>query len=82
MYLIYAPILPYFAMGYASHLVLDVTNKQGIRLFWPLSTQPSLGICTAKGIANTAVMVIGVVMAVLLLALRLAPLFGLDVPVA
>lgn len=80
-YLIYAPILPYFAVGYVSHLVLDVTNKQGIRLFWPLSTQPSLGICTAKGIANTAVMVIGVVTAVLLLALRLAPLFGFDVPV-
>lgn len=68
------PLLPYFAIGYASHLVLDVTNKQGIRLFWPLDASVSLGLCRAKGMANKVTLAIGVVAAVLLLAYRIAPL--------
>ena len=67
-YLVCAPLLPFFAIGYASHLVLDVTNKQGIQLFWPAKAQPSLGLCHAKGMANTVVMAAGFAAAVLLLA--------------
>ena len=33
VYLACAPLLPYFAIGYTSHLLLDITNKQGIRLY-------------------------------------------------
>ena len=65
------PLLPYFDIGYATHLVLDVTNKQGIRLFWPLRGEVSLGLCHAKGMANNVVMVAGFAIAVLLLAYRL-----------
>ena len=71
VYLICMPLLPYFAMGYASHLVLDVTNKQDIRLFWPLRTQVSLRLCRAKGVTNTVVMIAGFAATVLLLAFRL-----------
>ena len=71
-----APLLPYFAAGYASHLVLDVTNRQGIRLFWPLRSKASLGLCHAKGAANTASMVLGIAAATLLLVHRLGPLVG------
>lgn len=77
VYLACAPLLPYFAVGYASHLVLDVTNKQGIRLLWPSRKNVSLGLCRAKGAANTALMFAGFAVAVLLLAYRL----GLIAPV-
>ena len=65
------PLLPYFVLGYASHLVLDVTNKQGVRLFWPLHVNVSLGLCRAKGVANTVAMVLGSVLAVFMLVYRL-----------
>ena len=71
VYLACAPLLPYFAVGYASHLVLDVANKQGVRLLWPLRKNVSLGLCRAKGAANTALMFAGFAVAVLLLAYRL-----------
>lgn len=76
VYLVCAPLLPYFAVGYASHLLLDVTNKQGIRLLWPLRKETGLGLCRAKGLANNVVLVAGIALAVLLLAYRL----GLIVP--
>lgn len=71
VYLACAPLLPYFAVGYASHLALDVTNKQGIRLLWPLHADIRLGLCRAKGPANTIVMIAGFAASVLLLAYRL-----------
>lgn len=74
VYLACKPLLPYFAIGYASHLTLDATNKQGIPLLWPLRTKTSLGLCTAKGAANTVVMIIGCIAVVLLLAYRMMPL--------
>ena len=76
VYLVCEPLLPYFAVGYASHLVLDITNKQGIRLFWPLKAEPSLGLCRAKGTANTVVMALGFVACGILLASRLAPIIN------
>ena len=81
-YLVCAPLLPYFAAGYASHLALDVTNKQGIQLFWPFKANASLGLCRAKGAANAAVMVLGIAAAAILLAFRLAPLVGVSIGVA
>ena len=71
VYLACAPLLTYFALGYATHLALDATNKQGIRLLWPLRMEASLGLCHAKGVANKVVMVAGFAAAVLLLAYRL-----------
>ena len=73
-----APLLPYFAMGYASHLALDITNKQKTQLFWPFGKGVSLGICHAKGLSNKVLLVAGVVAAVLLLAYRIAPLLVVE----
>ena len=78
VYLVCEPLVPYFAVGYASHLVLDVTNKQGIPLLWPLGAKASLGLCTARGLANTVVMVLGYVAVGVLLAYRLAPLLPVE----
>ncbi|MBQ9041916.1 MAG: metal-dependent hydrolase [Eggerthellaceae bacterium] len=74
VYLVCEPLLLYFAVGYASHLVLDVTNKQPIRLFWPLRAGVSLKLCTARGLANKIVCVAGIAVAALLLWYRLLPL--------
>ncbi len=71
MYLICKPLLPYFAIGYASHLVLDITNKQSIKLFFPLETSVCLKLCTAKGLANKLTCVIGTIAALALLAYHL-----------
>ena len=73
-YLACQPLLPYFVVGYASHLVLDVTNHQSIRLFWPTQTGVSLGLCRAKGVVNSVVLAAGLVACVLLFAYRLYPL--------
>ena len=80
-YLICEPLLPYFVIGYASHLVLDITNKQGIQLFWPFKANASLGLCRAKGVSNSVVLVLGIAVAALLLAYRLAPLCGVSIGV-
>lgn len=76
-----SPLLPYFALGYASHLMLDATNKQGIELFWPSKRKVSLGLCQAKGMANTAVLVLGIAAATLLLTYRLGPLVGVGITI-
>lgn len=73
-YLACEPLLPFFAMGYASHLVLDVTNHQPIRLFWPARKGVSIGLCLAKGVANSVVLGVGLVACVMLIAYRLYPL--------
>jgi len=73
VYLACEPIAPYFIAGYVSHLVLDITNKQSIRLFYPLKASQSLGLCTAKGLANTVCGVAGIAVSALLLWFRLAP---------
>ena len=73
------PLVPYFAAGYASHLLLDITNKRPIRLLFPLHTRVGLGLCDAKGAANSICMVLGIAAAVLLLAYRVAPLLGITI---
>lgn len=82
VWLVCEPLLPFFAAGYASHLILDVTNRQGIRLFWPMNSKVSLGLCNAKGVVNVTVMVLGIAVGALLLAYRLGPLVGFDVVLA
>ena len=79
VWLAFEPLLPYFAVGYASHLVMDVTNTQPIRLFWPIGKGFGLGLCHAKGAANSVLMVLGIAAAALLLAYRLAPLLGVEI---
>ena len=68
------PLVPFFAVGYGSHLVLDVTNKQPIRLLYPLKLKVSLGLCTARGAANKVTCVAGIAVAAVLLWYRMQPI--------
>ena len=52
-------LLVYYVIGFASHLVLDVTNYKGEQLLWPIQAPISLQLCKSDGVANTILCVIG-----------------------
>lgn len=52
-------LLVYYVIGFASHLVLDVTNYKGEQLLWPIQAPISLKLCKSDGVANTILCVIG-----------------------
>ena len=67
-----------FAIGFASHLALDLLNKQKLQLFFPLKAGSfCLGLCHADGAANTALMAIGTVATVGLFAWKFAINLGI-----
>ena len=47
-----APLAPAFALGFASHIALDVLNYQRVRLFYPHGRGWALGICHSSGTVN------------------------------
>ena len=69
VWLVYPPLLPGFVAAYASHLVLDLLNKKGMRILYPLPVSPSLGLCYAGGTVNKLLYRLGSIAAVLLTAL-------------
>ena len=56
-----------FAVGVASHLLLDLVNKKGLTIFWPLSTKVSLGLFKADGLVNDLLAMAGVAVSAVLL---------------
>ncbi len=81
VWLAFEPMLPFFVTGYASHLVMDLTNYQPIKLLWPMKRGFGLGLCHAKRLANSVMLIVGTVATTLLLAYRLAPLFGIAITI-
>ncbi len=67
VWLMYPPLTLGFAAAYASHLLLDVVNKRGIRLLFPLKRGICLNLCYADRLANTVCMDVGFVLAGVLL---------------
>lgn len=55
-----------FAIGTASHILLDLTNHTGIQLFWPLRVRASLGLWRSSGHVNDLLALVGTVAAALL----------------
>jgi len=52
LYLAVAPLAPWFAVGYASHVALDLLNHRAVRLLYPLKRGFSAGLYKADGVAN------------------------------
>lgn len=52
VWLVYPPLMPGFGAAFVSHLVLDLLNKKGMRILYPLPISPSLGLCYAGGAVN------------------------------
>jgi len=42
----------WFAIGYASHLVIDLFNKKGESLLFPINVKVCFNLCAADGITN------------------------------
>lgn len=57
--MIHVPIGIAFAVGYASHLAIDLLNKQPIRLFYPLKRKIGLKLCYADGFFNEFLFTLG-----------------------
>lgn len=53
VHLSFAPIAPFFAAGYVSHLLLDMFNRQPERLLWPFRAEVSVGLCKSGGVVDT-----------------------------
>ena len=64
--IIFIPILPFFMVGYFSHLLVDLLNKRGIQLFYPLKNKICLGLCYADKTANHLLMLLGMILTILL----------------
>ena len=65
------PIAVAVAVGYASHLAHDLTNKRGARLLWPWGRPLCLGLFESGRLADWTLFVLGVAAAVLMVATRL-----------
>ena len=48
----FKPLTIPFAVGYLSHILLDLTNKTGIQLFFPISRRYCFGWCRSSGEVN------------------------------
>lgn len=70
-WLVFPPLAPGFAAGFASHLVLDLLNKKGMRILYPLPISPCLGLCYAGGTANKVLFRLGMAACLLLTVLSL-----------
>ncbi|MBR3162276.1 MAG: metal-dependent hydrolase [Bacilli bacterium] len=44
-----------FVIGYASHIVLDLLNHRGIKLFYPIKKRLCLDLCDSDGLINNII---------------------------
>ena len=59
----------YFAVGFLSHLVLDVMNRKPEKLLWPWKKGFCLGLCSARGVVNRALLGVGMASLTVILVL-------------
>lgn len=69
LWLVCPLLAPSFAIGYASHVALDLLNYKKVQLLYPLKTlSMSLGLCRADGLVNSVLMWIATIVAIALFA--------------
>lgn len=73
--LIYLPIVPYFVIGFLSHIATDVFNRRKVRLLYPLKGGVSLNLFRANGIANSLFLAAGCIVTTVELILLLINIF-------
>lgn len=66
-----------FAIGFASHLAIDLFNKKPILLFYPLKKGAYFNLCYASKTANFVLMVVGTILSVVSLGYFLFRIFFL-----
>lgn len=55
-YFLYAPLIPYMAAGFLSHMVLDLLNKKPVEIFYPWKKGVRLGLFSSEGLANKVIL--------------------------
>lgn len=73
--LIYVPIVPYFAVGFLSHIATDIFNKRKLRLLYPLKGGVSFNLFRANGTANSLFFAAGCIVTAVELVLLLLNIF-------
>ena len=59
--LLFPSVYIYFCIAFISHIALDVLNKKGEQLFWPLKWRTCLGICSSDGAMNSILLAFGLI---------------------
>ncbi len=52
VYIIFPDIVPYFFVGFISHIAIDVLNGKREKIFWPVGKGFALHLCVADGPVN------------------------------
>ena len=66
IYFLCRPMTLTFAIGYFSHIFIDLFNKKGLQLFYPLKWKFSLNICHSDKKANNILYMIMVVLSTII----------------
>ncbi len=59
-----------YSIGYASHLLIDLLNKKGIRLLYPMKKTFCFKVCYADRLGNEALLIVGVCIIALFILLH------------
>ncbi|MCI9531241.1 MAG: metal-dependent hydrolase [Lachnospiraceae bacterium] len=72
--LAFPAFVPYFTVGFLSHLAIDILNQKKVRLLYPWKQGFCLGWCHARGLADRLLCAAGYAMSILL---SIKALFGM-----
>lgn len=78
IYLACKPMAIPFCIGMVSHLLLDLPNKKGMQLLFPIKKRFCLNACASNGQANSIIMGIGTLLSCLLAGWFLVNTFPAD----
>ena len=70
VYVILPPAAPAFAAAYLSHIGVDLLNRRGEQLLWPLQRRFALGLCRSDGAVNALLCAASTLAAALLIIFR------------
>lgn len=61
--LLFPSVCIYFCTAFISHIALDILNKKGEQLFWPLKWRTCFGVCSSDGAINSILLAFGLIVA-------------------
>ena len=50
---------PYFGVAFSTHIVLDLLNRKGMTLFYPIKKRFCLNLCSSSGWLNNRLLKLG-----------------------
>ena len=70
------PVTFAFAIGYASHILLDLLNHRGVCVLWPIGKGYSVGLVRARGICDRFLLIADTAISVSIVVWRLFGILG------